>query len=1770
MRRYITLALLPLIIMLFFAGDILAAENMDIRYLNVSLVTSRLRVRNYLDVDYSGTYADAFNVNYTGSGNYILNLMGDGVSVFSVDKDGNVVMAGGMVLSSLSLLDTDASNNLSLVWNEDDSSNRTLNFLVGSGDRSLTLNEDFTIGNGFGISATAEDAASSILLDNVTLEVENAFAAQRLFKLIQGTDAAATLTAEGANSVTNQDTTTDGNPQFASITGDHISVGGSGEDVRAYGATGDGSTDDRTAINDAHTAATANGGVLFFPSGGANNTYRIGSNITFNSNVRLYIDPGATLAIDTGVVVTINARIAPTLHKIFTLTGTGVATLGAESCVRVLPQWWGAVGDDATDNAVALNKAMVQAANIGQMFIPAGTYQLSAPIDTWSYGSLAAHTGGPDIVGAGMEDTILKYTGATGFAISVDNPDDTSFLRPNYINIRDLQIQCPSLSDPDDDSGGILFAGANFCTVERVAFHDFNGDGAYIKTRSRWLTDTESSMTHDTDRDFTTTGAGASEKYAIKFTSRAVGSTWVRSVTVQLKRTGTPAGTIKAAIYTDSSGPDTKTGTYSATVSNAALSAAADGSAVEFTFDSLDDDAMPLLAASTVYWVVLETEGYTYTDGATEVIIRADAGDGAASGFGTFTFGGAWALTADGSNNSMDFAYDTVLLLKVISCQAHAATADKAKYGIQMEHFSQVSMIGTSFYVGDGVAVGAGVYSYGPDNILYISDNSQLSTASITPPIEVHGGESNITQSYLEGGGTAAGSRILFDRGLEHTIKDTHVATRIDWTDGTRVNFDMPKTLPYSDDGQYAPRDFFLKVYDLGNSPDVTLVSGGTVAADGDALNDVSILADAQNEGFTLDFTASTTDYLPRGSYLITIVAKDTNQVANDLYIESAYKTGGGGNVTMFARQWTMTAEYRSFQFVHVLTEAEMQLGGSRILVIKVAAGANAINFSHMIVEYLGPDINFQKNLVAFSSDISDADGDRESKVIFVGRRSGEEQAALASINALHDGAADDEKGRLEIRTGDGTDGFAPTLAAYWDSAQEFFLKSGTGVSEISIDDTLAGDSDDVIVTEQAIKAYVDGAMPAGTLDTYTAVVAASGGDYTSIVTACSTELAGAHIYVKRGTYTPSADIVMKDGQKLVGESKEDTVIDFSAADRNITNAGGSSSQQVYNFTLQNSIADYYVDLQGNYSRIENCLFIGSGNSYSGAYINGSFSIITKCDFTSFSRNSVDYCANIDNLAMISDCTFFSSRRGIYLDTASTATGNVMASMLTEQVHMESGSVLTGNRLGGGRLSTISGDDLTISGNYVSSTATGFTWDNGHDYATFTGNHFENAAISATNAGAAYVTITGNTFSTGVGVYMAGDYFDIVGNTFVASAFVDLQITSAYGNTAVNNFNGSTSYPHIADAGTANSASGNTEVSDLQEKTFQRLENQSGGALVAGDVVILSSTAAGDEYTTTTTQGDDKAWGMVEENTNNSTYGMVQTHGETDKLKVDGTTDIVVGDFIGTFTSAGIGMKAGAGDMAFAIAMEAYATDDSSGVIDALLITPRKIGLKPDYAGIYFDENGNPTTINLVEAFELIADFDTDQPENISDGDNTINAITIGATGDYDVRFSMSLSSAGSNKLYELFGFEVAVSGTAVTGVSNDNPCLVTANSHPFSNGDYVKIVGVGGATGVNDRIFTVANAGANDFTLDADDGTDVDGAGFGVYASPGTVFLATKLSQGHTHRKIATGGDIGSWSGGGIAALTSGNLIELWIKGTSDASDVTAEDCSFTIERLK
>lgn len=147
-----------------------------------------------------------------------------------------------------------------------------------------------------------------------------------------------------------------------------------------------------------------------------------------------------------------------------------------------------------------------------------------------------------------------------------------------------------------------------------------------------------------------------------------------------------------------------------------------------------------------------------------------------------------------------------------------------------------------------------------------------------------------------------------------------------------------------------------------------------------------------------------------------------------------------------------------------------------------------------------------------------------------------------------------------------------------------------------------------------------------------------------------------------------------------------------------------------------------------------------------------------------------------------------------------------------------------------------------------------------------------------------------------------------------------------------------------ADSGVGTIMTDNSGQPSIYDKRAFYMKNTDGDAIAAGDIVILKAVAAGNEVMHTTTGGDDLVFGVSTQSIANNASGYIRTSGKVTNLKVDGTTDIAIGDFISTFTTAGIGKKAAAGETAIAIALEAYTTDDSSGVIDALIISPRKVG----------------------------------------------------------------------------------------------------------------------------------------------------------------------------------------------------------------------------------
>ena len=136
--------------------------------------------------------------------------------------------------------------------------------------------------------------------------------------------------------------------------------GGNGYNVTDYGATGDGTTDDRAALNTLVNTTITAGGDVYFPHG----TYSIQSAMTFPATVRLVFEKGATLKPANGVTVTILSVVDMPAQQIFTNANASQGTINFEGNLTlqaVYPEWWGAFPATAPSSTTA----PVQAAIIG-------------------------------------------------------------------------------------------------------------------------------------------------------------------------------------------------------------------------------------------------------------------------------------------------------------------------------------------------------------------------------------------------------------------------------------------------------------------------------------------------------------------------------------------------------------------------------------------------------------------------------------------------------------------------------------------------------------------------------------------------------------------------------------------------------------------------------------------------------------------------------------------------------------------------------------------------------------------------------------------------------------------------------------------------------------------------------------------------------------------------------------------------------------------------------------------------------------------------------------------------------------------------------------------------------------------------------------------------------------------------------------------------------------------------------------------------------------
>lgn len=144
--------------------------------------------------------------------------------------------------------------------------------------------------------------------------------------------------------------------------------GGAVFNVKAsgYGVTGNGSTDDRGALNTLLASVTA--GTLYFPPG----TYRIATSLTVPATVGIAFATGARIKPDSGATLTLNGPLQAPLSQVFDTSAGGQVTLGRGVADRVYPQWFGARGDAIRRDGGVGNGATMTLVNPTTLTVPGG------------------------------------------------------------------------------------------------------------------------------------------------------------------------------------------------------------------------------------------------------------------------------------------------------------------------------------------------------------------------------------------------------------------------------------------------------------------------------------------------------------------------------------------------------------------------------------------------------------------------------------------------------------------------------------------------------------------------------------------------------------------------------------------------------------------------------------------------------------------------------------------------------------------------------------------------------------------------------------------------------------------------------------------------------------------------------------------------------------------------------------------------------------------------------------------------------------------------------------------------------------------------------------------------------------------------------------------------------------------------------------------------------------------------------------------------------
>jgi len=212
-------------------------------------------------------------------------------------------------------------------------------------------------------------------------------------------------------------------------------------DLKWFGAKGDGSTNDATAISNAILAAGSTNGIV--ASAG---TYLTNSNQTFTQNVT--IDFGAKFSIPTSIILTFNRGIVADRYQIFTVSGTGAVVFNEEYQTVGYPEWWGAtVGGSDCHSAIS---ACIIACPVTELGV--GDYYTASTIKIQKSGRTL--TG----IGAGYSNDL---------GIAAGYPSNTSRILTDSSTINIIQIGADTGSGPPNNASAITGITLSYISVVR-------------------------------------------------------------------------------------------------------------------------------------------------------------------------------------------------------------------------------------------------------------------------------------------------------------------------------------------------------------------------------------------------------------------------------------------------------------------------------------------------------------------------------------------------------------------------------------------------------------------------------------------------------------------------------------------------------------------------------------------------------------------------------------------------------------------------------------------------------------------------------------------------------------------------------------------------------------------------------------------------------------------------------------------------------------------------------------------------------------------------------------------------------------------------------------------------------------------------------------------------------------------------------------------------------------------------------------------------------